>query len=268
MTAAEARYRPGDTLFREGDPSDVVLRVLAGEVEILKELDGQTVVLGRAGAGEFVGEMGALQGLPRSATVRAVGEVAVEVIPPEEFLRRISADADMALQLLVRLSERLRAADQRLAVALLAAAGRGTSEPRPMPSEPSATAPDGAQLTIFAETAELAGQLPPDGLAVTALPFRVGRRPEREDGTPTPKVDLLLDDAKPFRLSRAHFALERRGNGVVVRDLGSVLGTAVNGRFLGQHFATDDVPLEPGENRIIAGGAGSPFTFRVVLDHT
>jgi CRP-like cAMP-binding protein len=41
--------------------------------------------------------MGVLQEQPRSATVRAVGEVTAEAIPGDEFLRRVSGDSATAL---------------------------------------------------------------------------------------------------------------------------------------------------------------------------
>jgi CRP/FNR family transcriptional regulator, cyclic AMP receptor protein len=42
-----------------------------------------------------------------------------------------------------------------------------------------------------------------------------------------------------------------------------MLGTIVNGQGIGHHFMRDAVSLHVGENRIIAGGWGSPFEFVV-----
>ena len=44
-------------LFREGDPADSVFRLLRGSVDILRELDGDPILLGTVGAGQFIGEM-------------------------------------------------------------------------------------------------------------------------------------------------------------------------------------------------------------------
>ena len=52
----------------------------------------------------------------------------------------------------------------------------------------------------------------------------------------------------------------------MVLDLGSTLGTEVNGEFLGEHFANDVKYLNTGENTITAGGMESPFTFTVRLE--
>jgi len=50
----EVRFAPGEVVFREGEPSRAVLFVRDGEV-----------VLGTLGPGEFVGEMGVVEGRPR-----------------------------------------------------------------------------------------------------------------------------------------------------------------------------------------------------------
>jgi hypothetical protein len=52
----------------------------------------------------------------------------------------------------------------------------------------------------------------------------------------------------------------------VVLDLGSTLGTEVNGEFLGEHFDKDVKHLHMGENTITAGGMESPFTFIIRLE--
>ena len=107
-------YRRGDILFREGDPSDFVGRIISGDVEVAREHEGETVVLGSAHSGEFIGEMGVIEGRPCSATVRAIDDVELELIGKEDFLKLVSTDSDTALQLLSRLSERLRTADSLL----------------------------------------------------------------------------------------------------------------------------------------------------------
>ena len=87
------QYPVGETLFAEGEPSDYACRILSGEVDIVKQNERETVSLGTAKAGEFVGELGVIQGSPRSATVRALSPVTVEVVSKEEFLKRIRRTA-------------------------------------------------------------------------------------------------------------------------------------------------------------------------------
>ena len=96
-------------------------------------------------------------------------------------------------------------------------------------------------------------------------PFVVGRRPVPREGLPPREPDLMLDDPRPFRLSRNHFVIEQGRDGYHVRDLCSTLGTIVNGQTIGDQFAGDDVRLRFGENEVIAGGLGSPFVFSVSI---
>ena len=82
IAMTRAHFAEGHILFREGDPADSVCRLLSGAVDILRELDGEPVLLGTVGAGQFIGEMGVLESRPRNATARAVSEVEVEILTP------------------------------------------------------------------------------------------------------------------------------------------------------------------------------------------
>jgi CRP-like cAMP-binding protein len=48
-------FAVGQVLFREGDPADSVFRLLRGAVDIFRELDGEAILLGTVGAGQFMG---------------------------------------------------------------------------------------------------------------------------------------------------------------------------------------------------------------------
>ena len=77
-TATLTEFRSGDILFREGDASDRVLRLVSGVVEIQREVGGQPIILGHVGEGEFIGEMGAIENRPHLATARAETDGVVE----------------------------------------------------------------------------------------------------------------------------------------------------------------------------------------------
>jgi FHA domain len=79
--------------------------------------------------------------------------------------------------------------------------------------------------------------------------------------------DLLIEDEKPFRLSRHHFMITRSDNELVITDLDSTLGTIANEHAIGHHFMRHTAPLRRGENRVVAGGRGSPFEFTVSVGH-
>src|ERR1700674_3317062 len=107
-------FAEGKVLFREGDPAESVFLVLSGVVDILRELDGDPILLGTVGAGQFIGEMGVVENRPRSATARAASRVEVEILTPTEFLDQIAGSPRAARELIQRLSQRLREADDRI----------------------------------------------------------------------------------------------------------------------------------------------------------
>ena len=111
---ARTHFAEGQILFTEGDPADSVFRLLRGTVDVLRELDGYPILLGRVGVGQFVGEMGVVEKRPRSATARAASEVEAEILTPSEFLEEIVSSPQTARELILRLSQRLRQADDRI----------------------------------------------------------------------------------------------------------------------------------------------------------
>src|SRR3954447_17027345 len=257
----EVRFAPGEVVFREGEPSRAVLFVREGEVEVAKAAGTGEVVLGTVGPGEFAGEMGVVEGRPRSATVRARGEVLGEMVERRAFLERVSRDPRLAFGVLLRLSERLHAADERLADAA-AHAPDGTHVTVPAGAAPAAV---GERLVLLAASEALAGQVPAEGVAVDRLPFEVGRRPAADEHRRGGSVHLELEDGAPYRLSRRHFAVVASGGGLAVRDDHSTLGTVVNGEAVGEQFPRSEAPLRRGENLVVAGGTDSPFAFRLVV---
>lgn len=256
-----AIFAEGQILVREGDAADGVFRLLSGAVDVIRELDGHPILLGTVGAGQFLGEMSVIESQPRSATARAASKVEVEILTPAEFLDEIANSPQAARELIRRLCQRLREADDRIVVderTLGPADGnREQSE-----DDAAAASRDGAYLG--AKTAWLQSQLP-TRRALGERPFLVGRRPVAGESPPRLQPDLQLDDARPFRVSRNHFIIEKSDIGHLVRDVGSALGTIVNGEAIGQHFRRDDIPLRAGENEVIAGGSDSPFVFSVFV---
>jgi CRP/FNR family cyclic AMP-dependent transcriptional regulator len=254
VAMTELRFRAGEVIFREGDESTGVAQITSGEVEVVRMLGGTSIVLGRAGRGEFVGEMGVIERRPRSATVRALTEVTLHMLPRELFIERIAADRNLALSALLRLSERLHAMDDRVA-----------GQAAPASGEAEQPAQHELPVTLYAASELLAGLVPPEGIRISSFPFHVGRRPGGQEPPPAATVALQIEDHRPYRLSRLHFSVVRADEGFAVSDLTSTLGTEVNGEFLGETFAKARAALREGENRVVAGGVDSPFVFRIVV---
>lgn len=99
-----------------------------------------------------------------------------------------------------------------------------------------------------------------DLLCVRDFPFFIGR----ED--PLVLNDLAIPDLRPWRISRRHAHLIRREGRIGVMDLGSRLGTWVDGHQLGSPTA-DPGPVffRAGDGELILGGKRSPYAFDVAV---
>jgi CRP-like cAMP-binding protein len=111
----------GTVLIEEGVTSTGFMAlVLEGEAIVANSMtdSGEAVVLGEIGPGAVFGEMGILDGKPRSATITAVTDMEIVVLDRESLTRLIDEMPGVACDLLaavmVRISERLRATNQKV----------------------------------------------------------------------------------------------------------------------------------------------------------
>jgi hypothetical protein len=259
------RFDPDAILFHQGDPSDSVILILSGSAEVLRESGDDAIVLGTVRAGEFVGEMGVLEGRVRSATVRAAESVEAEMIERQAFLGRVSAEPELARKLLVRMSARLRDVEDMLTqlYASHEAADAADTGRELVPAAQTVEAPP--SLTLTGSTYAAKFLVGPEPIRIPHLPFTIGRQHDQHEPPSVITPDLAIPEDAPHRLSRAHFMLIRDRDDILVRDLNSTLGTIVNGQPLGRDFPVDSAPLRRGENSLVAGGDGSPFAFVVNL---
>jgi hypothetical protein len=203
--------------------------------------------------------MGVVENRSRSATARAASEVEVEILTPTEFLDQIAGSPQAARELIQRLSQRLREANDRI-----------VEDERRSQGPPEARTDANSKMAL-GSNAYLAAKNPwlqhqfHTKRKLSDLPFVVGRGPVTREGGPPLHPDLKLDDTVPFRLSRNHFMILMRDGSYYVHDLRSTLGTIVNGQPIGEHFRIDDAQLRAGENEVIAGGVDSRFVFSVFI---
>jgi len=91
---------------------------------------------------------------------------------------------------------------------------------------------------------------------VQKLPFRIGRTDV--DHLDSTHNDFSIPDVRPFFVSRTHCEIDYTPAGFLVRDLGSRLGTIVNGIEIGRKAGPKSALLEYGENIVLLGGMPSP----------
>jgi CRP-like cAMP-binding protein len=112
MSSDLKRYSDGDVIFRRGDPPGGMYIIRTGKVVVLRAEDDAEPTLATLKAGDFFGEMSLFDGKPRSATVKAVGDVEVEMVTRETLAGQVGTDA--VWEMLVKLSGRMRAVDDLL----------------------------------------------------------------------------------------------------------------------------------------------------------
>jgi NADH dehydrogenase len=83
--ATQAHYEAGETVFEEGDTGDSLYMILAGQVEVLKQVGAEAQVVRTLGPGEYFGEMALLGRHPRSAGTRALTALDLLVLPGSDF---------------------------------------------------------------------------------------------------------------------------------------------------------------------------------------
>jgi CRP/FNR family cyclic AMP-dependent transcriptional regulator len=107
------RFPRGQALFVEGDRSDRVFMLERGSVLVFCTAPaGRDVVLAVRGPGDVLGDLSALDDLPRVATAVALDEV-MAVVAPRSTLTRALQQVDAAQELIQTLANRLREADRR-----------------------------------------------------------------------------------------------------------------------------------------------------------
>ena len=168
-----------------------------------------------------------------------------------------------------RLSERLRATNEMLAEIETAAAASMEAVEAPGPDMSPVTAvmkPGGQQILLLADSPRTEDAVPREGILVDQFPFYVGRTPQKWEGKPGVELGLAIEEEEePFRLSRVHFSVREHEGAYFLSDPGSTMGTLVNGEFIGRHAPQDFVRLYEGRNDILAGGVDSPFSFRLIV---
>ncbi len=107
FTSQLLTFEDQEILFEEGDASDSAYLLLRGDAEVLAGSGEDVLVAGVLGKNQLVGEMGVLANAPRSATIRASGQVDALRIDGDMFLDLLAENPEIALDVMRQLSEKL-----------------------------------------------------------------------------------------------------------------------------------------------------------------
>lgn len=124
--AVRKRVERGAFVVRAGESTDSLYILLSGRAKVTNtDEEGREIILAWLGPGEFFGEMGLIDGSPRSANVVAAEACELLLLSKDAFQRCLQENFDVAQKLMKILVLRLRHADRKIeSLALLDVYGR------------------------------------------------------------------------------------------------------------------------------------------------
>jgi CRP-like cAMP-binding protein len=102
-------YKPGEVIFRKGDPGEGMMAVLKGQIRIgVMSVEGKELIHNIINPGQVFGEIALLDGKERSADAVAIVPTDVLVVLRRDFLPFLESDAKLCIRLMTVLCEKLR----------------------------------------------------------------------------------------------------------------------------------------------------------------
>lgn len=108
------QFAAGQTVFREGDPSDLCYQIFSGRVQIVIKAGKRDKVVAELGPGEVFGEMGIIDDGPRSASAVASQDCVCIGYAPDHILEQIETNPATMAAIMKALITRLRDANRTI----------------------------------------------------------------------------------------------------------------------------------------------------------
>jgi len=262
---ATVGFGDGQTIFRQGEPSDKFYIIRSGQVVLTREANGATTELAKVGPGEVVGEMGVLQNLARSATATAKGKCWLYGMTVQDLMDKRSDGQEHPGSVVARvLAQRLRKAmekgelsEKEFGVALQSAQAEIQKVSAAVAAGGNAGVQSGVEVKLrmgWRRGEEI--QWSPEE-STHALPMAFGRNPG-PTGLKNTEL-ILLDENPPQRLAPLQFLIQVQGGAIVLKDDQSTHGNEVSGISIGPATGVTEIELPAGQHVLIAGGEGSPY---------
>jgi CRP/FNR family transcriptional regulator, cyclic AMP receptor protein len=102
-------FKKGEVIIEEGSLSSDAYIIESGSVEVSKRLPGGKIqVITKLDKNDIFGEMGLIDQLPRSATVRALEDCSISIMTPDTFNSLARRNPKALMPILKVLAKRLR----------------------------------------------------------------------------------------------------------------------------------------------------------------
>ncbi len=124
------RVKPGQRIIDFGSECRDVFFVIEGAVNVVNfSPTGREIAFATVEAGDLFGEISAIDGEPRSASVVSVGETLIATLPASTFVDLLKERAEVTFELVLRMAKLVRADDVRIMeLSVLAATQRVYAE--------------------------------------------------------------------------------------------------------------------------------------------
>ncbi len=106
----------GAILLRQGEESDAAILLTSGDVEVVAETISGEIRLASVGAPALLGEIGVIAGLPRTATIRARGDVRFLRVGKDVFNRLADESPQILRHVVGRLGAQLKSMNSAIGV--------------------------------------------------------------------------------------------------------------------------------------------------------
>jgi CRP-like cAMP-binding protein len=176
-------FAQGTVLFREGEPGKEMYVVQQGRVTVSKQVGDVQKILASLGPGEFLGEMSILNNKPRSATATCAEPAKLLVIDAKTFEAMIRSNAEIAIRMIKKLSDRLAEANEQIENLLFADASSRVVHYLATAAEKAPKGAAGHEIHVVPRE----------------LPARVGVRPEQADEVLAKLVKSKIVQVQPDR---------------------------------------------------------------------
>jgi ATP-binding cassette, subfamily B, bacterial len=211
------RHRPGEALFRRGDPGDTSYLVLGGRIAVV--LDDVKTHLNTVKPGELLGEVALFDPGPRSAGCVAIEPAVTFSIDHAKLRSLLFAGSSMAAKVLRHLTHSLvrafRMSDLRLREAI--ATGTGETERARRAREEARALSSSRDLTLLAEADD--GRIPYVASDVALSPAACLAAILRHAGRPVPFTAVAEACAEGAGVTPASLDRGARSFGLLFRKL-------------------------------------------------
>ena len=100
-------YQDGQNVVRQGDLGDAAFVIVKGAADVVVSAGDDEITVAKVGENSVIGEIAILCDVPRTATIRANGELVVLKIKKEHFLGLVTDFPKLGIQIMRELALRL-----------------------------------------------------------------------------------------------------------------------------------------------------------------